>query len=116
MVIGAFAQAADATTKSIFFASAREKSAERKEPKIVNSIFGEDYYECFFMVDHHYYYHKSFHFEDHFVRLEIKVPLNMPDRMVILRGQTGLDFQVEEILEDSKEDGRELGSVGGLKK
>ena len=116
VTIGAFPKAIDATTKSVFLSSAREKPGAGSEPKIVGSIFGEDYYECFFMVGHHYYFHRSYHFEDHFVRVEIKVPLNMPDRMAILRGQISLDFQAAETQEDIKMNGRELGVIEKLNK
>ena len=39
---------------------------------------------------------KAFIFADHFVRVEIKVPINMPRRMKDLREQISLEFDVQQ--------------------
>ena len=93
MTISVSPQPDGASTKNIFKASAKNKSLlAGKEPKIVSSLFGEDFYECFFIVGLDYFYHQSFHFEDYFVRIEINTPINMPDKMQVIRQQVEVEF------------------------
>ncbi len=92
VMIGGFPLSDDLSTKSLFLASAREKTAAQLEPKVISALFGEDFYECYFMIDRAYYFHQCFVFEDYFVQLEIKVPINMPDKLLLLRQQIHLEF------------------------
>lgn len=112
VTIRVYRQPGGKDTKTLFLESARKISALQKEPKIISSLFGEDFYECFFMAGLHYYYHQSYHFADHFVRLEIKVPINKPGLMAILRTQVSLEFQTPDKGESTSLllTGEEIGS------
>ena len=92
VIMAAFPLLANTNSKAIFFSSVREKSMTENEPKVISSIFGEDFYECYFMVGRYYYYHQCFLFDDYFVRVEIRAPINMPDKLQILKQQINLEF------------------------
>ncbi len=97
VIMAGYSLPAHTSTKSLFLSSTREKSVPAIEPKVISSIFGEDFYECYFMIDRGYYYHQSYLFDDYFVRLEIKVPINMPDKLQVLQQQIRLEFEYSSI-------------------
>lgn len=110
VIIAGFPLLEDMSPKSVFLASAREKTSPSKEPKVISSIFGEDFYECYFMVDRYFYYHQAYFFNDYFVRVEIKAPINMPDKLQILQQQIRLDFN-EPPLEGNTSESEEIGGL-----
>ena len=97
VTIGGFPLPSDTDAKALFLSSAKEKSILQNEPKVISSIFGEDFYECYFMMGRYYLYHHCFLIDDHFVRVEIKVPINRPDKLQILQSQIQLDFNAKKI-------------------
>jgi len=111
VIIAGFPLPDNADTKSIFLSSAKEKSILSKEPKVISSIFGEDFYECYFMIDRYYYYHQSYLFNDYFVRMEIKAPINMPDKLQILQQQIRLEFGSSNIQRKTSNS----NDIGGLR-
>lgn len=111
VVIAGFPLLEDMNPKSVFLASARAKSIPSLEPKVISSIFGEDFYECYFMIDRHFYYHQAYFFNDYFVRVEIKAPINMPDKLQILQQQIRLEFSLPQLEENTSEN----IEIGGLR-
>jgi hypothetical protein len=91
ITVSIWPQTSGSTTKEIFHCSAKAK-ANGKKPKIINAIFGEDFYESFFLAGLSYYYQKSYHFKDYYILLEIRTPINIPDKMQIIKSQVRLEF------------------------
>lgn len=93
MSISISPQPENATTKDVFLSYTNSKTGMAgKDAKIISSLFGEDFYECFFMIGLDYFYHKNYHFDDYYVRIEIKAPINMPDKMQVIRQQVNISF------------------------
>ncbi len=92
VTIAGYSLPAKTNAKQLFLSLARKKSALGVEPKIISSLFGEDFYECYFLVGKSYYYQQCFLIDEHFVWVEIKVPINRPDKMQILQKQISLEF------------------------
>ena len=94
VVIESFPADEEENTKSVFFDSVKKITPSENGPKIISSLFGEDFYECYFLIERLYCYHRCFLLDGHFVRVQIKVPINMPDKLQILQQQIHLDFNV----------------------
>ncbi len=94
VIIAGYKQDAPINSESAFLASIEQINAAHEKPKIMSSLFGEDFYECFFILGHNFSYHKSFSFEGHVVRLEIRVPISNPVLLKTLRDSISLDVKV----------------------
>ncbi|HFA49538.1 MAG TPA: hypothetical protein ENJ95_11040 [Bacteroidetes bacterium] len=95
VVIAGYQSAFNKSTEESFRISIQNLLPPGKQPTIISSLFGEDFYECFFMIGHNMYFHRSYHFDDHFVRVEIRTPINRPHTMEKLREGISIDFNVE---------------------
>ena len=111
VILAGYSLPENTDTKSLFLVSASKKAVPAIEPKVISSIFGEDFYECYFLIDRHYYYHQCYLFSDYFVRVEIKVPINMPDKLQVLQQQIRLDFGYSPILNKTPSS----NDIGGLR-
>ena len=96
VTIGGYPEKGDKNPREIFesrLIQLEQTALPDEKSTVVSSIFGEDFYECFFLIGRNYYYHQSFLFEGYYVLVEIKTPINRPDLMTTLHQQISLDFQ-----------------------
>ncbi len=100
------------STEEAFLASIQQQIEQHGDPKVISSLFGEDFYECSFIIGLNFSYHKSYYLEGHYVRLEIKTPVSNPVMLESLRARINVDFKVE----DQKAGQRAGNGLSGLRK
>jgi len=72
-------------TEAIFQNEVKKQTTEGQRYMLISSLFGEDFYECFFLIGHKSYYHKAFLSDGKLVRLSIETTINHPKLMQELR-------------------------------
>ncbi len=95
VIIAGYRQPTTESTEKAFLTSIQQQVKQNGDLKIISSIFGEDFYECSFIIGLNFSYHKSYYFDDHFVRLEIKVPISNPVMLKSLKAEIDIDFKTE---------------------
>lgn len=93
--IAGYRQFEGRTSKEIYHHAVNKLAAEGERIMHLNSLFGEDFYEAFFMVGRKQYYHQAFLFDGYVVRLSISVPINQPMLLQNLRQIVTLEFPSE---------------------
>ena len=79
-------------TKDVFEHEVQKLSAPGERSVLISSLFGEDFYECFFLVGPRTFYQKAYFFDHIMVRLSIQTTINQPKLMQKLRGEVSLYF------------------------
>lgn len=80
------------TTREIHEKEVAKLSAPGERSVLISSLFGEDFYECFFIIGRRSFYHKTYLFDDYLVRLSIETTINQPKLMQELRDNVTLYF------------------------
>lgn len=83
-------------TQIIFENEVKKQAGPDERTVLISSLFGEDFYECFFLVGHKTYYHKAFLSDGKLVRLTIETAINQPKLMQELRDNVSLFFPEKE--------------------
>jgi hypothetical protein len=93
VIIAGYRDFAGETTREIHVKEVEKLAAPDERSVLISSVFGEDFYECFFMVGKRSFFHKTYLFDDHIVRLSIETTINQPKLMQELRDSVTLYFQ-----------------------
>lgn len=79
-------------TQDIFSHELKKRTGEGEQSVIISSLFGEDFYECFFLIDTRSYFHKAYLYNGKMILVSIETTINQPKLMQELRGAIRVDF------------------------
>lgn len=97
VIIAGYTEVEGENTREVYQHALQELTADGEKPTLISSLFGEDFYECFFIVGKRSFYHKAYLVDGHLVRLSIQTTINQPMLLRTLRQTITLYFPKGEV-------------------
>lgn len=92
VIIAAYHDFSGDNAEAIFQNEVKKQTTDGQRTVLISSLFGEDFYECFFLIGHRSFYHKAYLSHGKLIRLSIETTINQPKLMQELRENVSLYF------------------------